>query len=239
MKAAAVLFALLTSAGFAAPLLDEPLPELHLTSGKTLYDAQAKSYATKSVLVKHRDGAETVPYDQFPSEYRDALLKKRPQPKPADQQAQPAPSPTPKAAPKPTAQSSGNGRITLTSSSIGANFTSVDVTNDTPYAVQITPMAILAETSTGQVVRGRHWVQADASGNITGSLKAAQAMDPKSTISLNVVFEVLPAGISINRVFMMDGSRANASADATSRAMATRPNLGKLPPGAQPVAASM
>lgn len=65
---------------FAAPLIDEPLPTLTLTNGRSLHDAQAKSYASKSVMIRHRDGAETIAYDLFPAALQPSLLAKRPTP---------------------------------------------------------------------------------------------------------------------------------------------------------------
>jgi hypothetical protein len=63
--------------GVAAPLTDEPLPELKLGNGKILKIAVARSYSATSVLVKHADGAASVRYEDFPETYRGPLIAKR------------------------------------------------------------------------------------------------------------------------------------------------------------------
>jgi len=62
----------------AAPLTDEPVPELRLGSGKTLKVALARSYSASTVLVKHADGATAVRYEEFPDELQAALAPHRP-----------------------------------------------------------------------------------------------------------------------------------------------------------------
>jgi hypothetical protein len=61
----------------AAPLTEEPLPELRLGSGKTLKLALARSYSANTVLVKHAEGATAVRYDEFPVELQAALAPHR------------------------------------------------------------------------------------------------------------------------------------------------------------------
>ena len=81
MKPAIVLW-LLVAAGVAhaAPLIDEPVAELRLNSGKVLSQAIAKSYTPTTVFVKHAGGGASVKYEEFPAEYTAALTAKRPAP---------------------------------------------------------------------------------------------------------------------------------------------------------------
>jgi hypothetical protein len=77
------------AAGFAAPLIDEPLPSLELVSGTVLQNARAKSFGPKGVVVLHSAGLQTVPYEQFPPDLRPAVEAHKPQPKsPAQLQAE-------------------------------------------------------------------------------------------------------------------------------------------------------
>lgn len=68
----------------AAPLIDEPVPELKLTNGRVLHDALAKSYAVSAVMIRHRDGAETIPYGLLPTDLQLLLTSKRPAPPSAE-----------------------------------------------------------------------------------------------------------------------------------------------------------
>ena len=79
MKKTAAFLVILSAASFAkaAPLTDEPLPELQLGSGKVLKLALARSYSATAVLVKHADGATAVKYEEFPAEFRESLSAKR------------------------------------------------------------------------------------------------------------------------------------------------------------------
>ena len=80
MKTPASLLLSMVVAGLsaAAPLIDEPVPELRLDSGKVLKLAQARSYSASTVLVRHVDGAAAVRYEEFPSELRTARSARRP-----------------------------------------------------------------------------------------------------------------------------------------------------------------
>jgi hypothetical protein len=64
----------------AAPDLTQPIAELKLADGRVLHDVQLKAYNNKGVMVKHADGVAQVNYDQFPEEYREAVLAKKPAP---------------------------------------------------------------------------------------------------------------------------------------------------------------
>lgn len=82
MKPAIALW-LLVAAGVAhaAPLIDEPVAELRLTTGKALRDAIAKAYNPNTILIRHADGGTAVPYTELPAELRPAAEAKRPQQK--------------------------------------------------------------------------------------------------------------------------------------------------------------
>ena len=62
----------------AAPLMDDPVPELRLGSGKTLKLALARSFSSNTVLVRHAEGAAAVRYDDLPQEFRQALAPLQP-----------------------------------------------------------------------------------------------------------------------------------------------------------------
>ena len=80
MKTLASLLFSMTVAGLcaAAPLIDEPVSELRLDSGKVLKLAQARGYSSNTVLVKHADGAAAVRYEELPSELRASASARRP-----------------------------------------------------------------------------------------------------------------------------------------------------------------
>lgn len=80
MRLKFVLAALLAGACNAAPLIDEPVAELRLKSGKVLTNAVAKSYTPTTVFIRHAGGAASVKYEEFPGEYTAALAAKRPAP---------------------------------------------------------------------------------------------------------------------------------------------------------------
>jgi hypothetical protein len=89
----------------AAPDLAQPIAELKLADGRVLREVQIKAYNSKGVMVKHADGVAQVNYDQFPEEYREAVLAKKPAPV-----APTAVAPNP-AAPKPGAQAAKNKKL--------------------------------------------------------------------------------------------------------------------------------
>lgn len=64
----------------AAPDLALPIAELKLADGRVLRDVQLKAYNNKGVMVRHADGVAQVSYEQFPEEYREAVLAKKPVP---------------------------------------------------------------------------------------------------------------------------------------------------------------
>lgn len=203
MKAVPVVFLFCASLGLAAPLVDEPVAELHLASGKILHDAQAKGFAAKTVLVKHRDGAETVKYDQFPAEYQPQLLQKKPQPSTASSTPTPK-TPAPSLAPKARAASARTRTptVSVSSSQIGATFTKVEINNETNGPAEIPCGAVVAESSSGNILQGRHWVSVDGNGAISGTLNNVQVVPGQSTVTYHLVFPPLPAGVTLTRVFL-------------------------------------
>lgn len=66
------------------PIVEEAVAELKLTTGRVLYDVMARNFSETAVSVTHRDGKQIIPYEQFPAEYRDALLDRMPRPKALD-----------------------------------------------------------------------------------------------------------------------------------------------------------
>jgi hypothetical protein len=75
MKTTVLIFSCLVmcGAGVAAPLIEEPVAELKLGSGKTLKLAMARSYSSSGVLLRHADGVAAVKYEEFPEELRGSL----------------------------------------------------------------------------------------------------------------------------------------------------------------------
>lgn len=190
----------------ATPLIDEPMKELHLVNGDVLPEAQAKSYNRNSVLVKYRDGAKTVPYEQFPEDCRELVLAKKP--KPAPQTSKPAPKEPAVSAAKPVAKRAApssrlpeerfNGLAILNTSS-EASYSTVELYNDSTDVVELVPSALIGETDSGKTVVGRRWVQV-SNGAISGTMKNVQQIQPKSAVTLNVAFHGVAPGASIQSV---------------------------------------
>ncbi|PTY05887.1 hypothetical protein DB347_16240 [Opitutaceae bacterium EW11] len=80
--------------------LSAVIPHLILADGRTLEQVEIRSFGSKSVMVRHRDGVLQIPYDQFPAELRPALLAKRPAPT-TPSAARPATAPARQAATAP------------------------------------------------------------------------------------------------------------------------------------------
>jgi len=66
------------------PLIDEPAPEIVLTTGRILHDVLAINFMATAVSVSHRDGKQIIAYEQFPLEYREALIERIPKSKAPD-----------------------------------------------------------------------------------------------------------------------------------------------------------
>jgi hypothetical protein len=201
MKIAAGFLSMLMLAAsvVAAPLLDEPVAQLPLKSGRVLFEARAKSFASKVVGVRHRDGIEMIPYSDFPDEYQAALLQKRPTPSATPPAAaNPAPATRPKAANR--APAAAGSVLTIVSSNIGQVATEVSFRNDSDQSLHLAPQVVAAETSDGKMVQGRHWVTVGSDGRITGNLSPDQVLGAHESVTLAVVFERLPEGITLKRV---------------------------------------
>jgi hypothetical protein len=186
---------------WADPLLDEPVAELTLTTGAKLYDARAKSFGAAVVMVKHRDGAQTVRYEEFPQEFRDALLAKKPQPA-ASSSAPGAPA----AKPKPVAAAAKKPEpkrlhpLMVQTFRVLNDYAAVEVYNDSDQPVSLAPFALVGEVASGETVVGRRFVAVDESGRIVSTLAQRQSIKPRTSVMLHVVFERVPEGTAIARV---------------------------------------
>jgi len=204
MKAFRVAAGLLLSVlgVYAAPLINEPVKELKLASGVVLYDAQAKSFGEKVVMVKHRDGGQTVPYEQFPEEYRAALLEKKAKPSPVSVRTNVVPAPK-TAAPKVTSRDAEPKRVTgqiINSYDVRPSYTRVEIYNGSDRPVSVHPSSVVGERSDGKIASGRQWVAVDASDNISMTLDQTQVVGPNDVLTLRVVFERIPQDVSIVKV---------------------------------------
>ena len=208
MKAALILFLCAGAAAVADPLINEPLPELHLVTGKVLHDAQVKGYLRRSVLVKHSEGAETIAYEEFPEAYREQLSQKRPT---AETNVAPRlPRPTPPVSTKKRVEESTSATrptLSLITSRIGSAFTTVELYNDADTPVEVRCSAFLAETSLGTILTGRQWVAAEVPDMVSNSLGSKQVIVEHHSAMLNVVFDPLPLGASITRVFLKTSTK--------------------------------
>ncbi|HEY9155017.1 MAG TPA: hypothetical protein VIM69_07805 [Opitutaceae bacterium] len=210
-----VSFSFLTAVALAsaAPLFDDPIPELHLTNGEVLHDVVAKGFNSTSVLVRYSEGAKTVPYDLFPAEYKSLVLARKPAPHTAtpaktvaaDSKIEVKTDAKPEKKKKATAPDRlvgdrQNG-LTLTSFTPGAGigYMNVEIYNDNTESVQLSPNSFQAELDNGKIVQGRHWIDTDEEGNISHTLAAAQDLPARSSTALKVSFSV-PPGVSVKKV---------------------------------------
>jgi hypothetical protein len=194
----------------AAPLFDEPIPELHLTNGEVLHQVVAKGFNSTSVLVRYSDGAKTVPYDLFPPEYKSLVLARKPVPHvsapakttSADSKVEVKTAEKKKKAERPDrlVGDRQNG-LTLTSFTAGAGtgYMNVEIYNDNTDSVELSPNSFQAELDNGKTVQGRHWIDTDEEGNINNTLAASQELPARSTTALKVSFTV-PPGVSVQKV---------------------------------------
>ncbi|HEU5081597.1 MAG TPA: hypothetical protein VFT72_20455 [Opitutaceae bacterium] len=202
------VFGWLTAATFsvAAPLIDEPIAELHLANGDVLHDAQAKSFNRSSVLVRYSEGAKTVAYEQFPAEFRDALLAKKP--KPAPETAKPSvasttskvpAAPKPKRVPVSRLPDERYHDLVILSSSVHPTYSTLEIYNDGTDTTEIDAGTVMAVADNGKYLQGLRWVQV-TDGAISGTDKNIQRIEPRSSAVLNVCFRGLPAGATIKEV---------------------------------------
>lgn len=182
----------------AAPLIDEPVAALKLENGTVLHDAVAKGFLSSSVMVRHRDGAQSVPYEQFPEEYRGVLLEKRPAKTVA---ATPRPVPTPKAkAPGAKEAAPSQPMLRLVSSSVRAEFATVEIYNDSNQPAVVQPEYLAVQLSDGSSLAGRQFVQTSEDGKITGTLNRVRTLTPRETATLALAFARIPEGKTAVRV---------------------------------------
>ncbi len=198
----------------AAPLFDEPLPELHLTNGEVLHNVVAKGFNSTSVLVRFSEGAKTVNYDLFPAEYKTLVLARKPAPHV---------SVTPKSTVMTEAKSDSKAEIktvekkkkelpdrlvgdrqnglTLTSFSAGSGtgYMQTEIYNENGEASHIEPASLQAQLDNGKTVAGRHWIETDEEGNIHGTLAASQEIPARGTSTLKISFPI-PPGVSVEKV---------------------------------------
>lgn len=219
MKSAIVFALVCSTVSFAAPLLTEPVAELHLASGKVLHDAQAKGFLARSVLVKHSGGAETVAYEEFPAQYQTQLMAKRPAPSAVSTVPQPArPAPAMKALPVASAKTTpevtasvtvveGPSSVSLVTHRIESAYTTVELHNSANTPAEVRCSSVQAETTTGAVLKGRQWVAAEVPNMISGILGTKQVIAENASASLKVVFDPLPAGATISRVFLTNATK--------------------------------
>jgi hypothetical protein len=190
----------------AAPLFNEPVPELHLTNGEVLHDVVAKAFNETSVLVRYSEGGRTVAYDLFPAEYKSLVLARKPvfhvsnAPKPkleavkADPKKAKAPAST-------AADPDTINGLTLKSFSAGGGtgYMQTEIFNDNDQLAKVMPFAFQATLDNGEAVVGRHFVETDDKGNIHSTLKGVQQIDPHATTTLKVSFPV-PPGVNVTKV---------------------------------------
>lgn len=203
------LFGILSAATFsvAAPLIDEPVAELHLANGDVLRDAQAKSFNRSSVLVRYSEGAKTVAYEQFPAEFRDALLAKKPKPAAASVQKPTGSAAVstvtvvqrPMRAPVSRLPEERYRGLALLSSSIHPAYSSLEIYNDGTETVEIDPGALMAVSENEKYFQGMRWVQV-TDGAISGTEKNLQRIEPRSSVNLNISFRTPPPGVTLKEI---------------------------------------
>lgn len=184
-----------------APLIDESVPELRLVSGKVLHEAQAKGYLSRSVLVRHSEGVETVSYEEFPVEYREQLVLKRPPPDTKVKASKPRPSVVvPRKQPRDETPLTTRPTLSITTSRVGSTVTTVELYNEADTPAEVRCSTILAETNLGTVLTGRQWVIAEVSDMVSNSLGTKQVIAQHASSTLNVVFDPLPPGAYITQI---------------------------------------
>ena len=71
-------FLALCSASIAAQNFQRTIPQIKLQDGRVLREVSIVSFASSVVMAKWADGQGTIPYQLFPSDWRDALEPMRP-----------------------------------------------------------------------------------------------------------------------------------------------------------------
>jgi hypothetical protein len=190
----------------AAPLFDEPVPELHLTNGQVLHDVVAKAFNENSVLVRYSEGGRTVPYDLFPAEYKSLVLARKPvfhvnkAPTPAIEVVKAA-SKKPKRpiAAEPEADTVNGLTLKSFSSGGGTGYMQTEILNDNDTPAKLVPYLFQAELDNGETVSGGHFIETDDAGNIHRTLRGMQQIGAHATTTLKVSFPI-PTGVTVTKV---------------------------------------
>jgi hypothetical protein len=206
MKSAIALWLLVAGVSYAAPLIDEPVAELRLKSGKVLTNAVAKSYSPTAVFVKHADGGTSVKYEEFPAEYTASITAKRPSPPTAEelaaqekrrQEALAREAARPKTKPVQRTGPSmplNKAELGLAVSSIQGHVATVEIHNFGKAEYVLEAYSIIATTSDGRKLPGRGWVGLSADGRITAILRDRQRISVREPLHISVQFEPITSG---------------------------------------------
>ena len=201
----AVLGAWLLMAGalIAAPLFDEAVPALTLKDGTVLRDAQIKAYAPKVVMVKHRDGARTVPYNLFPDEYQRALGARRPVPRAERASVKPLPG-----ANKTAATVNADPELRYGCSFMAGRLTGdaipIEIHNESNDPVRLIPEMFVAKTYSGEKLPGTQWVGLNSEGRVAVVLKRQQEVAPGEVVTLQLIVSARPHEGGIETVQWQD-----------------------------------
>jgi hypothetical protein len=213
MKPAIALW-LLVAAGVAhaAPLIDEPVAELRLKSGKVLTQAIAKSYTPTSVFIRHASGAASVKYEELPDDLATALSARRPAPPTAEELAAQearrqaalareaaALKAAPPAAKRGPSMPLNQANLGFSLVRIRGAFADVEIHNFGESSYWLEPYSLTATTSLGRKILGAGWVGLDSTGRVSVTMAAAQAMMPGTPRTMTVRFE-LPSDATIVNV---------------------------------------
>lgn len=209
MKPLIPLWLLLAGFCHAAPLIDEPVAELRLKSGKVYAQAQAKSFSPSTVFVKHADGVASVKYEDFPADYETALASKRPAPPTPDQIAaqerRREDAIAREAARLKPVQLIGPA-MPLNESNLGlvvvriipsTSYAEVEVHNFSERPYELGAQSLIAILASGQKVVGRSWIGINSEGRMTAILDRAQKILINEPKQLSVEF---PTTEKITRV---------------------------------------
>jgi hypothetical protein len=189
----------------AAPLFDTAVPTLKLKDGTVLQNAQIKGYSTKVVMVKHQDGARTVPYGLFPDEYQAGLAARRPAgqetPASATPLAPAAPGPSGPTGPKPETRNP-DLQYGCTFSVLGAtgDVVTMEIHNESDQPAAVLPQMFVARTYAGELLPGSQWVGLNEEGRVTTMLKRFQVIPPGETVTLRLMVPPKPRESAIETV---------------------------------------
>ena len=189
----------------AAPLFDEAVPRLTLKDGTFLQDAQIKGYLTKVVMVKHRDGARTVPYELFPDEYQAVLAARRPvrhdEPAPAPVKEAPIASGKAPAVSRNADLRHGCGFSVVT---VNGDIVTMEFRNQSSAPVRVHPGMFVARTYSGEMLPGMQWVGLDSAGRVSVILTRWQLIAPGDVVTLQLMVAPMPHESAIDTVQWRD-----------------------------------